>query len=451
MPARSPTRSLERWFRGSKVVDENGEPLVVWHGHPRNLKEFYVFDFDRAIDFGMHFGSKAAAEDLGAPRPFYLSLKNPMVLTDPGDWISTGLGHANRWSKIPALEEIHDRGYISREVYDAAKDAVGAIQDEYQTAHKMNERRIAISRLLREIALQHGYDGVVYQNLSEDRGSLSWIAFRPEQIKLADGSNTTFDPEDADMRKNPRRRSNPTLLDIPGVEAVVDTANIRSSDDAYAFGNAASYEDGVGLVAWHVTDDPTGILKKIERKADFKKAYGDKRSELGPGLYVSAVPHIWTGRARNKWSFLAALTDDEKAAILALLHKDLARLFKRAYLSDHEHKYALRLLDDAETENNLESARSLAGQPYNIKWSDPEWLAEASESAAMKATPPQAVKVALRGRFAQLARSYPAPDVLRALRRAGFAGAFTRGGMGSNAELVVFHGSSLTPLAVETV
>jgi hypothetical protein len=47
---------------------------------------------------------------------------------------------------------------------------------------------------------------VRYENENEDVGSTSWIAFFPEQIKLADGTNTTFDWKSPDVRFNPRRR-----------------------------------------------------------------------------------------------------------------------------------------------------------------------------------------------------------------------------------------------------
>ncbi len=50
-----------------------------------------------------------------------------------------------------------------------------------------------------------GHDGIVYKNAVEDVGSLSWIAFRPEQIKSATGNRGTFDPADPDIRHNPRR------------------------------------------------------------------------------------------------------------------------------------------------------------------------------------------------------------------------------------------------------
>ena len=176
----------------------------MWHGHPRNVDAFYVFDFERAIDLGMHFGTPAAAFDVigvgyavndDSPlwryvRPFYLSLQNPLEMSDHGDWISSGFGSM----RVPVLEDLYRKGVITAEEYEATYKKVKA------------RPRAVISRLLRDLIVDAGYDGVRYENENEDVGSTSWIAFFPEQIKLADGTNTTFDWKSPDVRFNPRRR-----------------------------------------------------------------------------------------------------------------------------------------------------------------------------------------------------------------------------------------------------
>lgn len=39
--ARTYSESFKEWFDGSKVVDENGEPLVVYHGGASGIDTFY--------------------------------------------------------------------------------------------------------------------------------------------------------------------------------------------------------------------------------------------------------------------------------------------------------------------------------------------------------------------------------------------------------------------------
>lgn len=130
------TKAFRRWFGDSKVVDDQGEPLVVWHGHPQNVDAFFVFDFDRAIDLGMHFGSEDAAFDvIGSTRssrnarehvrPFYLSLRNPLVMEDLGDWISSGLGSF----RVPALEQLFKMGIADAAEYEEAYEKVRAVRE----------------------------------------------------------------------------------------------------------------------------------------------------------------------------------------------------------------------------------------------------------------------------------------------------------------------------------
>ena len=47
---------LKKWFGNSKVVDENGKPMVVYHATTEN---FSLFD---TASFKSHFGTLAQAE-----------------------------------------------------------------------------------------------------------------------------------------------------------------------------------------------------------------------------------------------------------------------------------------------------------------------------------------------------------------------------------------------------
>ena len=84
------TKAFKAWFgdwekdpaNASKVVDENGEPLVVWHGTKENnvISKFY-----RRGDAGIHFGTKNAAkerreqtgDDNPVLMPVFLNIKKP--------------------------------------------------------------------------------------------------------------------------------------------------------------------------------------------------------------------------------------------------------------------------------------------------------------------------------------------------------------------------------------
>lgn len=201
--------AFRRWFGDSVVVDEDGEPLVVYHSAKAS---FDLFDFDRADDLGMHFGTREQAEEAveavrerGIVRPFYLRLERPLRLRDPGDWIAP----EGATMAPPVPTQLAELGLINSESEDALLEP---LYDAPRTwDYGSSEKRSVLSRMLRDTIVDLGFDGVVYKNTFEGNatGDDSFIAFSPEQIKIADGTNTTFDPENPDVRKNPGRTYTP--------------------------------------------------------------------------------------------------------------------------------------------------------------------------------------------------------------------------------------------------
>lgn len=213
------SEAFRRWFRNSKVVDETGKPLIVWHAQSETAEAFTVFDFARALDVGMHFGTKGAALqviDYEEPsehgrlvRPFYLSIQNPLMMEDPTAWVTVPIAPN---STQPVLQQLEDMGLITAPEHLALNRKIIRLC-QHTPLDQVPEVPGKISQLVRELLEGLGYDGIVYRNEAEDTGSVSWIAFRPTQIKVADGANTTFDPANPDVRMNPaghrRRRHAP--------------------------------------------------------------------------------------------------------------------------------------------------------------------------------------------------------------------------------------------------
>ena len=223
------TPEFKAWFgdwetspeNASKVVDENGEPMVLWHFAKRLQSEnerFNVFRVDRQI--GSHFGSINQvknlkyynnARDLRKPNidkkdsdyrffQVFLNIKNPLRMKDEGIFEPATL--ANSLDSIEKLK-----------VY----------QWEHITNYTHQSKDSILDRIKYIANTDRGYDGVTYLNRYEatddttqinklDDASdkvfkskfpdaeYSWIAFYPNQIKLADGTNTTFDANTDDIR-----------------------------------------------------------------------------------------------------------------------------------------------------------------------------------------------------------------------------------------------------------
>lgn len=167
------TPEQAEFFKDSKIRDENGNLLVVYHG--TNAK----FNIFRRGDIGYHFGTKSQARVFAGHgkkavmMPVYLNIKNPLIIDrDYGSW---------------------DGGMIAEKLIEE-----GFFKDEEDIAllkkiTKMGEYDSNV--YMRKFLKDRGYDGIKYQNQFEGRANAkeqsSYIAFSPEQIKRIDNRTPT--------------------------------------------------------------------------------------------------------------------------------------------------------------------------------------------------------------------------------------------------------------------
>lgn len=163
------TRQFKRWFKDSKVVDEDGKPLVMYHGTHAENGDFHVFDYSKAVKRGglglkaLGAGNYFTATHLSGNERYgsrvieaYLSIKHPFEV-DAGETFGEAVQ-----SKM-------------------GLDTKGMSYDAIQQA--MRER---------------GYDGVI-QRGKDGRTALA-VTFDPEQIKSATDNVGLFDPMNPDTR-----------------------------------------------------------------------------------------------------------------------------------------------------------------------------------------------------------------------------------------------------------
>ena len=171
------TPEFKQWFgdwdndpnNSSKVVDENGEPLVVYHG---TKNKFYTFD-KRAR------GSNTDPGIFG--KGFYFS-KNLQTSKNYGNYIiETFLNIRNPFNN----SEFKNKSEVA-EYLDISED----ILTEGGTGIKAYT---SFTGIFSDAIKEKGHDGVTTRF-----GEI--VVFEPEQIKLADGTNTTFDGNNPDIR-----------------------------------------------------------------------------------------------------------------------------------------------------------------------------------------------------------------------------------------------------------
>lgn len=159
------TRAFKRWFGdwennpedASKILDENGEPLVVKHGTPYN---FTIFDEE-----------KQGEHDAGwLGKGFYFFGKNDIYAGQ----------YANGGNVLSCFLNIRNPYYAT-------------YQDMKRLA-ELNDRET--SEQFTQDLIDEGYDGVYYD------GDLNGecVAFSPNQIKSATDNNGDFSEENDDIR-----------------------------------------------------------------------------------------------------------------------------------------------------------------------------------------------------------------------------------------------------------
>lgn len=164
---RSGAQDADARFAQDRLLDEHGQPRILYHGTRRR---FAVFDTAAIEHFGFHVGTLAQARKFGSkPMALYVAIANPIRLPDLGTWGFENLArHLDR----------RGLGILSALDYERAWGA----RDQ--------------SGELRTILLEKGYDGIVYANAVEGRGD-SFIAFEPAQLRSVADSERACQGEGA--------------------------------------------------------------------------------------------------------------------------------------------------------------------------------------------------------------------------------------------------------------
>lgn len=163
------TPEFKRWFGDSKVVDAEGEPLVVYHG---TNEDFSRFDLKKL--------GKNTIGNAGSP-----------------EWEQTSrVGHWFNSNPMGQSPEHYGAGYkVDMPVYLKLENPLILAESDDLAVMLHNKK----GNLLRQELQVAGYDGIVIRRDIEFGGK-SYIAFRPEQIKSATGNTGAFDPTNPDIR-----------------------------------------------------------------------------------------------------------------------------------------------------------------------------------------------------------------------------------------------------------
>lgn len=230
-----------RWFgdwqnhpeTASKVVDSNGEPLVVYH---QTKADFTIFNtdneraglYDSDTPIGMFF--KTTDKNIGLAgnkqMAVYLNAKNVLTFNNRDDihsyWMKNVPGYAELQKQYDTVDKRYQAEYEKEEIksdewYDEHYDDLvsGKITDE--EAQKIMDGKLDIildewkkatnpirrkqKNLISEYIRKSDVDGI---HLKNDEKVDTYIVFKPTQIKSATDNIGTFDGNNPDIRYQSR-------------------------------------------------------------------------------------------------------------------------------------------------------------------------------------------------------------------------------------------------------
>ena len=216
--------AFKKWFGDSKVVDKNGDPLVVYHGTGTTIEAFdpsFTGQGNDQIGSGFYFTSnedtakgyetatlpfsnreKPGGADTPNTISAYLSIENPILLgSEQNDLQDVPVSRKQAEKIILEAPDIFDadespltnwidnggKQYAKRHVSEVAenyKDNFIALENDFFGGDATAFRQ-AVNKTM-------GYDGVIKEFANGEKHFVAWF---PTQVKSVDNRGT-FDPSD---------------------------------------------------------------------------------------------------------------------------------------------------------------------------------------------------------------------------------------------------------------
>lgn len=220
----------------SKVVDENGEPLVVYHGSPKN--DIQVFDASKSnrktigtltseMSDKMNFFTdddftaqpyaeyeKEGKYQFGKIYDVFLNIRNPKILNYNGrNWNGEGFKAEyydlleDAWIPLKMDDDFEFFPTEQDAIKAARKKVIGVVDDS--NFRYVRDNKFQITNLEVKKAIEEGYDGVIIKNIAEAGQGSSFGSVlsndyvttdTPNQIKSATDNIGTYSKENDDIR-----------------------------------------------------------------------------------------------------------------------------------------------------------------------------------------------------------------------------------------------------------
>ena len=269
------TPEFKAWFgdwendpqNASKVVDENGEPKVMWHGST-NIDNINVFSNQKGYDYNFFtpdfYEAMRYADKKENIKPFFLNLKkifNPNSFNENEKFDSKKI--------VELLESWFIEKRSIKEINEWKEDVLSnknATDFEYVYSILINS---VDNWIILENPIFQKYIKINnYDSFTTNEGGGNIGVYNTNNIKLADGTNTTFDIENQDIRYKDGGLINPSIKNSNLEKEqykIVRTPQFKSwfGDWQNDPNNASKVvdENGEPMVVWHGSPSKFNIFK----------------------------------------------------------------------------------------------------------------------------------------------------------------------------------------------
>lgn len=248
-------KNFKEWFGDSKVVDKNGEPLVVFHGTNADFSEFDKAKVGQSTDSGMYGDGFYFTNDSeyanhyaknGSVMPVCLKFRNPLII--------------NEKNQIPQIDL------------------------KLETIEDMMNSDKKYSQAFRKKVISMGYDGVI-DNISGN--GRQYVAFEPTQIKSIHNKGT-FNPDNPNILE----KNDYGLRHIEKVLSILPDDIKTSTVKDYLSFNGISHEQLRGSVYQDCLNNetftnPVKINKDIDTNSSYYQSKGEIESRDIEDIYIN--------------------------------------------------------------------------------------------------------------------------------------------------------------------
>ena len=321
---RTLTKGQQEYFKDSKVRDENGNLLVVYHGTPNKNVNVFSYDYVGTVGgslygYGFYFSDNKKeaslyAQGIGEVKEYYINISNPIYA------MSTDL--------INRLDELFER--LPMYAKNALEEEFGSLdsaKDYYKEYIGKHKNGIFMSTFASESTLypevfnrilgNMGYDGIIYK---EDGYSNEYVVFRSNQSKQTSNTNPTSSD---DIRYSLRNDDLPSAHELIGEAERLQKENEKLRQDFEALQERLKIEKQVtngnyfnenqlGAAAGHLRNISKSSYPKLELMKRMKDVYSYIAKT---GKYADSEGPVWDVVFDKCYDIAADMLNDAKPEV----------------------------------------------------------------------------------------------------------------------------------------